>query len=279
MAEEEREDVKSEVEEKATTDAVVDEEVMDAGTVAEETKDVEIADESPVEEEVCEDEVSCLEAKLAETEQKMAEYLDGWQRCQATFTNFRRRTEAEQVSFRSVANAALLTRLLSVADDFTRAFQALPDDLAGQAWLDGIRLIQRKVDGILEAENVKPIEIESGDAFDPLYHQAILYQEVDGFEEGQIVAEVERGYILSERVLRPSSVVVAKAQAKASPKPPESEPAIDVEGEVVEEAVELVDADACCCEDKSGECCCEDNSGECGCGEHEPGECCRSDKA
>ena len=233
MAEEEREEVTSEVEEEATPEPVVDEVAVDVGTADAETIDEESADESLCEEEVCEDEVACLEAKLADAEQKMAEYLDGWQRSQATFANFRRRTEAEQVSFRSVANAALLTRLLSVADDFDRAFQALPEEFQGHAWLDGISLIQRKVDGILEAENVQPIELEPGDAFDPLYHQAILYQEVEGFEDGQIVAEIERGYILSERVLRPSSVVVAKAPPKA----PEPEPAIDVEGEIVEESV------------------------------------------
>ncbi|HOT92188.1 MAG TPA: nucleotide exchange factor GrpE [Anaerolineae bacterium] len=161
------------------------------------------------------DKIAQLEAQLAEAESKAAEYLDGLQRSQAAFANYRKRTEAEQVSWRSVANAALLTRLLPVLDDFERAFQALPAEFAGHAWLEGITLIRRKLAGILEAENVRPIQVQPGDTFDPLYHNALLHQEMPGFAEGQIIAEVERGYLLGERVLRPTSVVVAKAPAVA----------------------------------------------------------------
>lgn len=209
MAEEEREEITSELEEESVS----------APALPEETP-----------EELREDKVVYLTEKLAETEKQMAEYLDGWQRCQATFANYRKRTETEQASWRSVANAALLSRLLPIADDFDRAFQALPADLEGHAWLDGIVLIRRKVAGILESENVRPIVVEPGDTFDPLYHHAVFYQEVEGFEEGQIVAEVERGYTLGERVLRPSSVVVAKAPAQ--------EATIEVEGEVSDATVE-----------------------------------------
>ncbi len=158
---------------------------------------------------------SAIEIRLAEAEQKVAEYMDGWQRCQATFSNYRKRTEAEQANLRKAANAGILTRLLSVVDDFQRAFQAVPGDLAGNAWVEGIALIQRKAHSILESEEVMPIELKPGDTFDPMYHQAILHQEAPGFEEGQIVAEVSKGYILGDRILRPSTVVVAKATAQA----------------------------------------------------------------
>jgi molecular chaperone GrpE len=201
-----------------------------------------------------EEKLQQLVAQLAEAEQKAAEYLDGLQRSQASFANYRKRSEAEQVSWRSVANAALLSRFLPVLDDFERAFQALPQDLAEHPWIGGITLIQRKIAGILEAENVRPIEVQPGDAFDPLYHQAILYQEVPGFEDGQIVAEVERGYILSERVLRPSSVVVAKMPPRA-PEP------------------EVVDAEVV--EDESG--CCDDEPAECPASQTEPNSCCCED--
>ncbi|MEJ5309735.1 MAG: nucleotide exchange factor GrpE [Anaerolineae bacterium] len=187
-----------------------------------------------------------LEAQLAETERKAAEYLDGLQRSQASFANYRKRTEAEQVAWRSVANAALLSRFLPVLDDFDRAFQALPKEFAGHPWLEGITLIQRKIAGVLEAENVKPIEVQPGAAFDPLYHQAILYQEVPGFEDGQIVAEVERGYILGERVLRPASVVVAKVP----PRMPEPQP--EPESEAVE--AEVLEEVSTCGDDEPGEC-------------------------
>lgn len=197
--------------------------------------------------------VEQLEAQLAAAEQKAAEYLDGLQRSQASFANYRKRAEAEQVSWRSVANAALLSRFLPVLDDFERAFQALPKDFQGHSWVDGIALIQRKIAGILEAENVTPIAVQPGDAFDPLYHQAILYQEVPGFEDGQIVAEVERGYVLGERLLRPAMVVVAKMPPRA----PEPEPEPEAEADVVEAEVvdaEVVEDALACSEDESAEC-------------------------
>lgn len=154
-----------------------------------------------------------LAARLAEAEQKAAEYLDSFQRSQAAFANFRKRMEAEQITMRKVANAALLTRLLPVMDDFRRAFQALPPDLRGNGWIEGIALIQRKVAALLEIEDVKLIAVQPGDSFDPLFHQAILHQELAGYTEGQIITEVEQGYILGDRVLRPSMVVVAKSPA------------------------------------------------------------------
>ncbi len=206
-----------------------------------------------------EEKIQQLEAQLAEAQQKAAEYLDALQRSQASFANYRKRTEAEQVSWRGVANAALLSRFLPVLDDFERAFQAMSQDLAEHPWMGGIRLIQRKIAGVLEAENVKPIELQPGDAFDPLYHQAILYQEVPGFEDGQIVAEVERGYILGERVLRPSSVVVAKASSRVP------EPEAELEGV---NAV-VIEDEPCCCDDEPGateqEACCGGNDEPCDC--------------
>lgn len=198
------------------------------------------------------EEIARLEAQLADVEQKAAEYLDGLQRSQAAFANYRKRTEAEQVSWRSVANAALLARFLPILDDFERAFRVVPPDYAGQPWLDGIALIRRKVAGILEAENVQPIVVQPGDAFDPLYHQAVFYQEVAGFEEGQIVAEVEAGYRLGDRVLRPSSVVVAKAPFVAPAPEVEVAPSPEPADVIIEETVE----ESCCCSDEEA-CDCE----------------------
>jgi len=231
MPEEKREENQTELEESEVEDVVTEEPEPGEGSAP-----VALSPE---------EEIRQLEAQLVEAEQKAAEYLDGLQRSQASFANYRKRTEAEQVSWRGVANAALLGRFLPVLDDFERAFQALPEELAEHPWLGGISLIQRKIAGILEAENVKPIQLQPGDAFDPLYHQAVLYQEVAGFEDGQIVAEVERGYILGERVLRPASVVVAKAPPRAPEPEVEVEP--ELEADVVD--VEVVADDPCCCGD------------------------------
>jgi molecular chaperone GrpE len=191
---------------------------------AEMTEEVQAADETAAEASGIEDSVEALAEKLeeaksslAEAEEKVAEYLDGWQRAQAAFANFRKRTEAEQAHWRGTANAQLLTRLLPVLDDFRRAFETVPESYNDDPWLDGIRLVQRKVKAILDSESVTPIELECGDAFDPNIHQAVLYQEVEGFDEGEVVAEIETGYTMGDRVLRPSLVVVAKGSEKPTP--------------------------------------------------------------
>jgi molecular chaperone GrpE len=242
MTEEVHEENATEIEESEILEAVMEEPetpVEEVPTETETSLSSEVG-ELPSEELSLEEKLEQLEAQLAEAEQKAAEYLDGLQRSQASFANYRKRNETEQLSWRSVANAALLSRLLPVLDDFERAFQALPKEFEGHPWLSGITLIQRKVAGILEAENVKPIEVQPGDEFDPLYHQAVLCQEVPDFEDGQIVAEIERGYILGERVLRPSSVVVAKVPPRAPEPEPEPEPEVEVE--VVDTGVEGAEA-------------------------------------
>ncbi len=177
--------------------------------------------------------IACLEEQLAELEQKAAEYLNGWQRAQANFENFRKRTEAERVNLRKAANAALLARLLPILDDFSRAFHAIPEALAEDSWIEGVRLIERKVNAILESEDVQAIALEPGDPFDPTYHQAVLHQETEGFDDGQIVAEIERGYVLGDRILRPSMVVVAKSPP-SPPAAPAEEDIVEAEGVVVE---------------------------------------------
>ena len=176
-----------------------------------------------------EEKLAETEATLAETEKKTAEYLDGWQRAQASFANFRKRTTVEQAQWRSMANTALLARLLPILDDFKRAFDAVPDTIREDPWLSGIQLVERKVRTILETENVQQIEAESGDIFDPNVHEAVLYQEVDGFNDGEIVAVVETGYMLADRVLRPTMVVIAKGTEETQPR--STEEALEPESE------------------------------------------------
>lgn len=154
-------------------------------------------------------EIDALQERLAELESEAAKNLDGWQRAQASFQNYRRRTETEKEAWRISANAALLTRLLPILDDFKRAFDNVPEALEDHRWLDGVRLVKQKLSHLLDMENVTPIEVEVGDEFDPQYHEAVLTQPVEGLEEGQIVAEAQRGYMQGERVLRPARVVVA----------------------------------------------------------------------
>jgi molecular chaperone GrpE len=155
------------------------------------------------------DELTALRQELEEQKAKAAEYLDGWQRARAEFANYKKRIEKEQEDMIKSANGAFITRLLPVMDDFERAFQTLPLDLMGMTWLEGLALIQRKLQMLLAQEGVTVIETE-GRMFDPTLHQAVTHEESEEHEEGQIIGEVQKGYKMGDRVLRPSLVRVAK---------------------------------------------------------------------
>lgn len=159
-----------------------------------------------------------LEKELEESKAQADEYLDGWQRARAELSNYKKRQEVERVKVRELANAQLLRKLLPIVDDFERAALTLPSDLEQLTWIDGILLIMRKFKGVLESEGVEPIETE-GESFDPFYHEAVTHEETPDYEDGQIIGEVQRGYMLGERVLRPALVRVAKAPSEQETSP------------------------------------------------------------
>jgi molecular chaperone GrpE len=155
------------------------------------------------------DELTALRRELEEQKAQAAEYLDGWQRARAEFANYKKRIEKEQEDMIQFANGAFITKLLPVMDDFERAFQTLPPNLMGMTWLEGIMLIQRKLQILFEQEGVAVIETE-GQFFDPALHEAVTHEESEEHEEGQIIGEVQKGYKMGDKVLRPSLVRVAK---------------------------------------------------------------------
>lgn len=147
--------------------------------------------------------------KLLQEEQQRAEgYLANWQRAAADFSNFRRRTEQERSESAKFASSLLVMRLLPVVDDLERALDNVSRDLAGLTWIDGIVLIYRKLLAVLEAEGVKPIEA-LGQSFDPNLHEAVLREPG---EEGKVLAELQKGYTLNGRVIRPTMVKVGNGE-------------------------------------------------------------------
>jgi molecular chaperone GrpE len=147
-----------------------------------------------------------LEKQLADVQAQTAEYKDGWQRSVADFQNYRRRVDAEKAETYQSAVGNIIKRYLPILDDLERALSARPADLA---WVDGIELIYRKLQSILEAEGLKRIEAE-GQMFDPNFHEAIMQEPSEGHETGQVIAVVRNGYTLGERVIRPAQVRVAE---------------------------------------------------------------------
>jgi len=186
---------------------VTPQEVSQPETTAEEVAGTETAErqmESP------EAELERVRQELEAARAQAAEYLGGWQRTHAEFANYRKRQEAEFMERVRLNNAVLIARILPVLDDLERAVQTLPPGLQSLTWVEGVFLIKRKLEVILEAEGLKPIET-AGKFFDPLYHEAVTYEDVPGYEDGQIIGEVQRGYMLGDRVIRPALVRVARA--------------------------------------------------------------------
>jgi molecular chaperone GrpE len=153
-------------------------------------------------------EVERITAELDAAKSQAADLLAALQRERAEFQNFRRRTTDEREREAGLAADYLLKKVLSIADDFDRAIEARPKDLADNGWVEGIAAIDRKLRGLLESEGVRPIEAV-GKPFDPREHEAITSVPATGRPDGEVIAEVQRGYRIRDRVLRPALVAVA----------------------------------------------------------------------
>lgn len=137
------------------------------------------------------------------------EYYDRLLRKTAEFDNFRKRVERERKEFVEWAASDVLADLLAVMDDFDRALAAEAPPEA-RAYKAGVELIHRALSDLVRKRGVSPIEALGAD-FDPHLHQAVAYEAVAGAREGEVVEELRKGYMLGERLLRPSLVKVAKA--------------------------------------------------------------------
>jgi molecular chaperone GrpE len=149
-----------------------------------------------------------LEKILAQTQKKADDYLDSWKRAQADFQNYKRRAEQERLEMGVYANSQLILALLPVLDDFERAVDSLTPKLAKLDWVHGIRLVESKLRKTLEAQGVTPIKAV-GEAFDPNLHEAVMH--VKG-EDGNVVQELQKGYRLHDKILRPSKVAVGNGE-------------------------------------------------------------------
>lgn len=132
----------------------------------------------------------------------------GWQRALADFQNYKRRTERELTESRQRAAHDTLRGVLPVIDDFERALANVPEDLQGNPWMNGVELILKKLNKLLEEHEVAPID-PVGQPFDPNQHEAIGVGESDEVESGHVMETLQKGYIANGRVLRPALVRVA----------------------------------------------------------------------
>lgn len=175
-----------------------------AEMAAEELTETEAAEAEATDEEI----MSQLRSELEECRAQAEEYLDGWQRARAEFANARKRLEKQRAEIYQFASADFSRKLLPVLDDFVRAVESVPEVIAEDTWFEGITLVQKKLNSLLEAMQIEPIEA-LGQPFDPNFHEALTLVDADGYESGTIVEELQTGYRLGDLVIRPSLVNVA----------------------------------------------------------------------
>jgi molecular chaperone GrpE len=147
-------------------------------------------------------------ADPSELQRQRDEYYDLLLRKSAEFDNYRKRVERDRQSLSDAAAAGMIEELLPLVDDLERALKAEPSTDVG-SYRKGVELIHRQLGDILRKRGVRPIEALGAD-FDPYYHQAVAHEHAEGRREGEIIEEFRRGYILGDRLLRPSMVKVAK---------------------------------------------------------------------
>jgi molecular chaperone GrpE len=163
--------------------------------------------------------IDTLKSNLAEEKEKSNKYLANWQRAEADFSNYKKRAEQEKNDTTTFANWALIFNLLPVLDDLERAVSSLPQKLANLTWVDGILLIHRKLRAVLESRGLTEIEA-MGKTFDPSLHEAVAHMEG---KEGMVINEVQKGYKLKNKLLRPALVVVGKSKAEKAEQKAEEE--------------------------------------------------------
>jgi molecular chaperone GrpE len=154
-------------------------------------------------------EIERLSGELGLVQRSADEYLAGLQRERAEFQNFKRRSAEERERDAGLAADGLIRKVLALADDFDRAIESRPAAYDADPWVEGVAAIDRKLRLLLESEGVRPIEIAPGLPFDPREHEALLSVPDSGQPEGTVVTELQRGYRIRDRVLRPARVAVA----------------------------------------------------------------------
>ena len=134
-------------------------------------------------------------------------------RLSAEFDNYKKRSSRELADFRRFANESVFKKLLTVVDNLERALDSGGKHNDAASILEGIQLTHKELIKLFETFNVKALKSQ-GEAFDPAFHQAVTQQETDEHPENTVINELQKGYLIHDRLLRPSMVVVSKSVAK-----------------------------------------------------------------
>ncbi len=163
-----------------------------------------------------------LQKELTEAKKKAEEYLNGWKRAKADYINREKEIEKEKKDWQKFANLSVIFQLLPILDNFKRAFKVYEElqlnlereDLREmKAWVEGVKQIKNQLENLFKALKIEEIKTV-GEKFDPFLHESVgVQEENDSNEKSEIIVkEIEPGYKLHGRVIRPAKVIVSKGK-------------------------------------------------------------------
>ena len=167
------------------------------------------------------DPVKILEKDLLDAKNELTEQKDKFVRLQAETDNFRKRLSREKEEFSQYANERLFKELLPIFDNFERALGDPSNDI--KSLKEGLEMILKQFSSFLEKERVEPIEA-IGEKFDPMIHEVLTSEESSEHEENTIISQFVKGYMINNRVIRPSQVVISKKPSLESEEVLKKEP-------------------------------------------------------
>ena len=188
-----------------------DKKVKPADAVEPNKQDLKSEPEKAAENQVA-DPMADLAEKLKSKEQEAAENYDRLLRVSAEFENYKKRASREMEEFRKFSNQALIKEMLTVVDNLELAMNSTNGHKdIDRGLLDGLQMTHKEILKVFEKFSVKPISAH-GQVFDPTFHEAVMQEETDEYPENTVINELQKGYLIHERLLRPSMVVVAKSK-------------------------------------------------------------------
>jgi molecular chaperone GrpE len=157
-------------------------------------------------------EIEQLKAELEKVKNEAADEHDRLLRLSAEFENYKKRMDRQADEFKKYANESLLKELLTVVDNLERAISSTSADSRNEneaCVVEGVEMTLNEILKILKKFDVRPIEAK-GKPFDPVYHEAMMQEETDEYPENTVINELQKGYMIHDRLLRPAMVVVSK---------------------------------------------------------------------
>lgn len=155
------------------------------------------------------EEMALMQKELDDAKTKSEEAINKMMRLAAEFDNYKKRSAREHENIRKYASENIIKEMLPIVDNFERAIESANESSDFNSFLDGIRLILNQMINLLGKEGVQQIKAV-GEVFNPNIHEAVLHIASDEYPENIIVQELQKGYILNDRVIRPAMVAVSK---------------------------------------------------------------------